>query len=590
MSRHWNLRRKLVLISASSLLTVCGILFWLNYRATVESTRREYVARARSLVLTTESIREEMARKWHLGLFDQKQLNQWGRQGERDKVLAAVPVVTAWKAAIAKSKEGGYEFRVPKFRPRNAKNTPDEVEARVLRQFEVNPQLTEYFEVDPTLNAVRYFHPIRLTQECTLCHGDPARSQELWGNERGMDPTGGPMENWKEGEVHGAFEVVQSLDEADALAAATLRDQAVLVLGLVILVGGIVFLLVARWITRPIRETVAAFKRFAAGDLTRPLAIGSSDEMGELRGAANSLMDKLRAMIRQMDHCAAELMDSSSSLQASADQLAGMADQTTHQSSSVAAAAEQMAVNMQNMAGSTEQMSTNVRTVTLSVEQMTATIAEVARSAEQTASVADGAARLAQTSNERIGQLDQAASEIGAVIELIQDIAEQTNLLALNATIEAARAGEAGKGFTVVATEVKQLARQSAEATEDIRARIEAIQRSAEEAIRAITEIGDVVGQVNGASRTIASAVEEQSITTREIARNVAEASSSAQTVAVGIAETAAAAREVTRSIAYVDSNAKQTATDAGHTQAAGGHLARLAGQLHELVQQFQTN
>ncbi len=590
MFRRWDLRRKIVAIAASLLVVVCAVLFWLNYRSAQESVREEYVARARSIVLTTESVRDEMARKWGLGLFDQDRLVEWGRRGEVEKILGAVPVVTAWKSAMAKAKEGGYDFRVPKLQPRNPQNEPDEVEARALRKFAEDPQLTEYHELDESRNAVRYFRPIRLTAECLLCHGDPARSKDLWGNDKGLDPTGGRMEGWKDGEVHGAFEVVQSLDEADARTAAALRREAVIVLVFVALAAGVLFLLVTRSITVPVRDTVAAFKRFAEGDLNHRLEVTTADEMGELRGAVNGLTDKLRAMIGRMETCSTDLNGASSQLSETAAQLAAGAEETTGRSGSVAAAAEEMSANMQSMATSTSQMLENVRTVTTSVEQMTAAISEVARSAEQAASVADGAARLARTGSSKIDQLGTAATEVGAVIELIQDIAEQTNLLALNATIEAARAGEAGKGFAVVATEVKQLARQTAEATENIRGRIEAIQNSAQDAVQAIAEISDVVGKVNDVSRTIASAVEEQSITTRQIAQNVAQASTSAEAVSLNIAETATAAQEVTRNIAGVDQNARRTAADADRTRSAGDNLAQLAGQLSGLVGQFHVN
>jgi len=585
---RWTLRRKIVVISASSLVVLSTVLSWLSYRDASQATQDEFVARARSIVLMTESMRGEMAHKWSQGIFDAKTLRQWADKHENEKVVGAVPVVAAWRSAMEKAKEGGYEFKVPKFEPRNPKNKPDEMEARVLRLFEADAKLVEHTEIDPSRNAVRYFRPIRLTQECLLCHGDPARSKELWGNERGHDPTGVAMENWKEGEVHGAFEVIQSLDEADARNRAALARQSLLAALCVLAAGGVLFVLITRSISNPIRETVAAFQRFAEGDLRHSLEVKSRDEMGQLRASANSLMEKLRAMIVRMSGCATELLGSSGSLRTSASELTEVAAQTNQQSSTVAAAAEEMSVNMQNMAASTEQMSTNVRTVTGSVEQMTTAIGEVARSAEQAAGVADSAAQLAETSNQQIGQLGQAATEIGKVIEVIQDIAEQTNLLALNATIEAARAGEAGKGFTVVATEVKQLARQTGEATEDIRRRIEAIQRSANEAIHAVSEIGEVVTKVNSASRTIASAVEEQSVTTKEIARNVAEAATSAKSVAMGISETASAAQEVTRSITQVDRNAKQTAVDAGKTQEAGQDLARLAEQLQSLVGEFQ--
>lgn len=590
MFRHWNLRRKIIAITVSLLVVVCGVLFWLNYRTTQQNFRDEYVARARSIVLNTESVREEMARKWALQLFDQKQLAQWGRQGELEKILAAVPVVTAWKAAMAKAKEGGYEFRVPKDQPRNPQNKPDQLESQVLERFSKDAKLAEYFEVDKSRNAVRYFRPIRLTSECLFCHGDPANSKELWGNDRGQDPTGVTMENWKTGEIHGVFEVVQSLDEADARADASLRKEAAIVLVFVALAAGLLFVLVTRSITMPIRESVAAFKRFAAGDLSRRLDVSTADEMGDLRTAINGLIDKLRAMIGELDTCSNHLTGASDALSETASQLAAGATETTGRSSSVAAAAEEMATNMRTMATSTEQMLENVRTVGASVVQMTQAISEVARSAEKAASVADGAAQLAQTSSARIGQLGQAATEIGAVIELIQDVAEQTNLLALNATIEAARAGDAGKGFAVVATEVKELAHQTAEATENIRGRIEAIQNSAQEAIRAITEISDVVGKVNEVSRTIASAVEEQSITTREIAQNVSQATASAETVAANITETTAAAQEVTKNIAGVDHNARQTADDAESTRSAGDNLAKLAGQLHGLIGQFHVS
>jgi methyl-accepting chemotaxis protein len=585
----WNLRRKIVAIAASLLVAVSGILFWMNYREERRHMYEESVARARSIALTAESVREEMGRKWDLGLFSEQQLVAWAHQGHLDKVLAAVPVVTAWKSAAAKAQEGGYEFRVPKLGARNPQNEPDALEARVLTKFAENPELSEYYEVDPARNAVRYFRPIKLTQECLLCHGDPARSQALWANNQGLDPTGGRMEGWRAGESHGAFEIVQSLDAAQARVAGDLGRHATVVGGFVILAGSLLFVLITHSITNPIRDTVAAFKRFAAGDLSRRLEVTGRDEMGELRGAVNGLMDRLRTMIGRIDSCAVELKTSSAVLSQTATQLADNADETTHQSGSVAAAAEEMAVNMQVMAASTEQMSSHVRTVTTSVERVTASIAEVACSAEQAAGLADNAAQLAHTSNDKIGQLSMAASEIGKVIEVIQDIAEQTNLLALNATIEAARAGEAGKGFAVVANEVKQLARQTAEATEDIRQRIEAIQGSSHEAVRAISAIGDVVRTVNEASRTIASAVEEQSTAAQQIAQNVANASASAQTLATGIAETAVAAREATQNMVQVDRNAQRTASDASRTKTAGGTLEHLAEQLNVLVGQFQT-
>jgi len=584
--KHWTLRKKIVVLAVSQLVLVTGVLFYLNYVHARSTTRDECVNRARSITLTAESVREEMGRKWKLGLFNERQLVEWGKKGELEKVLAAVPVVTAWHSAMAKAAEGGYEFRVPKLQPRNPKNEPDELETRALKELASGAK-ADYYEIDAAKNAVRYFRPIKLTRECLLCHGEPATSVALWGNDRGLDCTGSKMENWREGEVHGAFEVVQSLTEADARTNAAIVKGAALVVGFVVVSGVLFFVLITRSVTRPLNETVQAFQVMAGGDLSRRLPEGSADEVGQFRNSANSLLDKLRDMIGRLSRSASQLGMASTELTGTAEQLASGADQTTRQSSTVAAAAEEMSVSMQQMAGSSEQMSASVKTVASSIEQMTAAITEVARSAEQAASVAAQAAKLTETSTSRIDTLTSSTTEIGKVVETIQDIAEQTNLLALNATIEAARAGEAGKGFAVVATEVKELARETAMATEDIRRRIEGIQQSTGGAIEAISQIAAVVGQINEASRTIASAVEEQSVTTREIAQNVNQVAQGASTVSSGVAQTAAATREVTENIVHVDENARRTADDAGRTRTAGATLANLAQEIQSMVGEF---
>jgi methyl-accepting chemotaxis protein len=417
-------------------------------------------------------------------------------------------------------------------------------------------------------------------------------------------------------------------------------------LAVVVVVGASLF--IARRISRPLRDTVNVLKEIAQGegDLTRRLGmrkvncsesrkcskqdcpeygkkgtcwdtVGSnapgnvqcpsiltgkfrtcmecpvmqsviSDETDEIAAWFNTFMGKLSQIIRKTTEDARMLGESSQSLTDTANQLAAGAEQTTAQSASVSVAAEEMSRTMSSMAASAEEMSSNIRTVGAAVEQMTASITEVARNAEQAAGVADHAAQLAATSNERIDELGSAASEIGKVIEVIQDIAEQTNLLALNATIEAARAGEAGKGFAVVATEVKELAKQTAEATEDIRKRIEAIQSTTGDTVKSIADISDVIKQVNEVSRTIASAVEEQSISTREIAQNVSQTASAADVVSQGVSQSAATSNEITRNIAGVDAAAKQTAEGAAHTKTAGEEVSHIAEELFSLVGKFK--
>jgi methyl-accepting chemotaxis protein len=363
------------------------------------------------------------------------------------------------------------------------------------------------------------------------------------------------------------------------------------VAGIVMLaVIGTITVLAAKKIVRPIFAVTAGLKDIAQGegDLTKRLNADSKDEVGELAGWFNVFLEKLQGIIKQIAGNAKTLAGSSIELSSTAAQLASGAEETTNQSGTVASAAEEMATNMNNMAAATEQMTTNVKTVASATEQMTASISEIAKNAERSSIVAGNAAQMARSSNEVIGQLGAAADEIGKVIQVIQDIAEQTNLLALNATIEAARAGDAGKGFAVVATEVKELAKQTAEATEDIRGKIEGIQSSTGQAVKSIGSISEVIQQVNEISRTIASAVEEQSATTKEIAQNIAHSSHAAETVSSGVMQSAMASKEITQTISGVDQAAKQTAQGAAQTQTAGAELSKLAEELQSLVGQFQ--
>jgi methyl-accepting chemotaxis protein len=237
------------------------------------------------------------------------------------------------------------------------------------------------------------------------------------------------------------------------------------------------------------------------------------DELGRVAEGLNWMLEKLERVMTDVTGKAAEVVSSTDGVTAVTSEMSRGVDQVSQRASAIAAAAEQLAANMATMSTSTSEATANVKNVAAAVEEMTASIGEIARNAEQVSSVASNAATLAKASNDNMGQLGQTAEEIGRVIEVIQDIAEQTNLLALNATIEAARAGTAGKGFAVVASEVKELAKQSGGATEDIRKRIEAIQAEINRTVHAIANISQAIGNVNDASRMIASAVEEQSIT-----------------------------------------------------------------------------
>jgi methyl-accepting chemotaxis protein len=298
------------------------------------------------------------------------------------------------------------------------------------------------------------------------------------------------------------------------------------------------------------------------GNLTKRIDITSGDEIGELAKWFNVFMDRLQEMILSITESAVQVASASEELNTTSQQITANSEETSAQADVVSKAAE--AVNQ------------NLQTVASGAEEMGVSIKEIAKNATEAARVATSAVKVAETTTATVSKLGESSTEIGQVIKVITSIAQQTNLLALNATIEAARAGEAGKGFAVVANEVKELAKETAKATEDISRKIEAIQTDTKAAVEAIASISGVINQINDISSTIATAVEQQNATTNEMSRNVSEAASGSGEITSNIAGVAEAAQGTTRG-----------ATD---TQKASQQLVETATQLRHLVEQFKIN
>jgi methyl-accepting chemotaxis protein len=332
-----------------------------------------------------------------------------------------------------------------------------------------------------------------------------------------------------------------------------------LILAVSVVIGAALALAVVRQITRTVKRVQRSVDALAAGDLTVPPDVSGRDELGRMAASLATAQQNLRDVLSSVVASADAVAASSEELSASAAQISSSAQETSAQSGVVAGAAEEV--------------SRNVQTVAAGAEQMGASIREIASSAAQAAEVADKAVAAAASTTGTVAKLGDSSAEIGNVVRVITGIAEQTNLLALNATIEAARAGEAGKGFAVVANEVKELAQETARATEDIARRVQAIQGDTTAAVAAISEISEIVAQISDRQTTIASAVEEQTATTNEMSRSVTEAADGTGQIASNIAGVSGAADATTEAL--------------GQTRTTVDELSRMAADLRTTVGRF---
>jgi methyl-accepting chemotaxis protein len=352
--------------------------------------------------------------------------------------------------------------------------------------------------------------------------------------------------------------------DSTSAAAATYISSRYWVIGILIgalALGSIVAFTLARALASSATAMLDVIEEVAGKNLTvKDMVVISEDEIGRAGMALNGMKNNLHEMIQSIRGTAEQVAAASEELSATGQQITANSEETTAQAQVVSQAGHQVNTNLQTLASG--------------AEEMNSTIGEIAKNATEAARVSGEAVEAANSANQTVLKLGDSSVEIEKVIEVITSIAQQTNLLALNATIEAARAGEAGKGFAVVANEVKELAKQTAKATEEIKQKIAIIREDTGGAVTAIGGIKGVIDKVSHISTVIATAVEEQSATTSEMARNVTEAARGAATISENIKGVADAAQS--------------TSTNVGESQTASEHLSKMANQLRDLVGQFK--
>jgi len=496
--------------------------------------------------------------------------------------LNQVPVVAAWRIAERYADKNNMTFRTPSLTPRNPKNQPDDFERRALEMFQKDPALKEFSERQTVgdKEVMRYAQPIRLTQDCLVCHGDPVGQK---------GPYGYAKEGMKVGDLRGAFAVTASTEQL--VSTSNSNSIAIFLLSFLTLLSsaGAVYLVIRKLVIRPIRRSVELANSIANSNLSAAdLVVESGDEIGEAAAALNTMKNSLRRLLGGISNGVHTLASAATELTSVSIQTASGTATMSDRAHTLAAAAEEASANTSSIAAGMEQSASNLSSVASATEEMSATVGDISANTAQARAISEQATGQAQTITALMQKLGQSAQEIGNVTETITNISAQTNLLALNATIEEARAGAAGKGFAVVANEIKELAKQTAEATEDIKARIAGIQGSTGVAVREIGQITAVIKEVGGIVSSIAAAIEEQATVTRDVAGNIAQASVGVRDALERVTQTAEVSRTIARDIAGVNAAVTDIREGGEQVQSSALDLSKLAEELGAQVAQFR--
>ena len=521
--RDLSLKAKMLLVSFAAVALTASAIAALYIRDVSIQAEKSILEKSRAVVLAAESVRDSMGKKIALGVITD--LKELAGSGDRDRLLAAVPILTAIDVVAKNAADGGYDFRVPKIDPRNPMNEPTALERSVLMEFEKG-EITEKLIVEK--DVIRYFRPITLSPDCLLCHGDPKGS---------TDPTGGIREGWASGEVHGAFQIISSLSEAKATRLkATLT---IIVVGiLVMLISGGVLILMLGAVLKPLKGYVAAFQAAATGDLTVRSTANSADEIGRLSTYFNDFVGALDGMVANIGSVTQGARGISDDLAATSEETFASLNEIKANTDGV----KNKIIRLDNAVDGSNRSAQEVRHFigrvsdliqtqaaainesSASIEEMTASIGNIAKATEEKLKVAESLETTASQGEEEmeesvrmIKKVAESAGVIMEMIQIIQDIAGRTNLLAMNAAIEAAHAGEFGKGFAVVADEIRNLAESSAESAHQITQSLNEVAGYISVAETASDRTGEVFTRIVRSVKDVSAGMSEMKNATYEL-------------------------------------------------------------------------
>lgn len=539
------------------------------------------IERAKTMVMVSEAIRENVNRKWQEGTYSAdilKTMNQTSGSEEekRSRILSTVPIMHAIEALHITAKERGFQFKTPRIGARNPLNEADAIEQKAIQFFISTPNTIDYSYVDDQKDEIRVFRSVKLSKQCEICHGSPNNSMAIWGNANGKDILGYTMENKHEGDIIGAFEIITPLHTAYD----RLHEQLLTAIGLsfvaLILIAFIGYVFMSHIVISPLTELALKLQNIASreGNLDSRLDASGKNEFAWIAGSFNKFVKKIALTVDNINSTSEQLVNASKNLSEITKAAEAGIERQLAETTQVATAMEEMTATVQEVARSAFRASDAATTADTEALNSKNIINDAVLGINLLASEVENAAQV-------IKELESDSNSIGEVLSTIQGIAEQTNLLALNAAIEAARAGEQGRGFAVVADEVRTLASRTQNSTLEIQKTIERLQSRAEQAVKAMqqskTQAGSSVQQAASSGTAIAN-----------ISAKIDTISDMNHQIANAAEEQTAVAEEINRNISNINQISHATSRGVIQSTTACQELLQLADQLRACIAEFK--
>lgn len=572
-----------------------NLVLFVRFMAQIEEM---IVDKARSITIMGEAIREYQSDNWERGVFQREYL----QEDVKGRFVYSVPVFSSIITMDKKAKELGYSFKVPKVSPRNPKNEPDAFERTVLTELE-KKQKKEFVHINWGEEKIDYYRAIELSKECLDCHGDPATSEALWSNAEGKDPTGAKMENWKAGEVHGAFKLTYDL-KTQIAENRKIKAITIIINLIIIVVAALVIRRVVKKALDPLDRIAISLEEInrGAGDLSKKIDIISKDEVGKVAMLFNSFIDQLRTIVVAISDSASHVSSSSEEMTAASQNLANVAQDQAASIEETSSAMEQIKATIDSVSENAKNQASKANTTFASMSYLAGEIDAINRKAQNANGMAEETHRYAEEGEQVLsstvdGMKDIASSsrQITEIVSIISDITDQINLLSLNASIEAARAGDQGRGFAVVAEEIAKLAEQTAHSSKQINDLIIQTNKKVDSGVKLVEKTADSLRRIIENVRKSAEIMEgiarssvelnSRSISVKE---EVVGVNRMSEEISVMMEEQSLSSNEIIKAIDSINSVTQQVASGSEELAAGSEELAGQAEVLNEIVQRFK--